>query len=135
MISFPFINSLRLANPICKIFLDLCSRLGVPVAPHKTLGPIPRSAIGFNLETLSMKKITLRELRSIIGKLQFSTIVVPHGTAFLRWLHDLTIGINKPFHLYVYLRALNCTSSIRLVFFPFLLWENHHTRNSRYGLA
>ena len=37
------------------------------------------------------KKVTLREQKSVLGKLQFSTIVVPHGTAFL------TKGITKPF--------------------------------------
>ena len=102
-------------------FLDLCSRMGIPVAPHKTFGPSQvLEFLGVQLdtiktqdalpsqknhdysksvvETLVKNKITLRELKSLIGKLQFCTIVVPHGTAFLRRLHDLTVGISKPFH-------------------------------------
>ena len=102
-------------------FLDLCSRMGIPVAPHKTFGPsqvleflgvqldtikmeaaLPSQKIHDYsksvIETLAKNKITLRELKSLIGKLQFCTIVVQHGTAFLRRLHDLTVGINKPFH-------------------------------------
>ena len=43
---------------------------------------------------------TLRELKSVIEKLQFSTMVIPAGRAFLRRLHNLTIGIKKP-HFYL----------------------------------
>ena len=43
-------------------------------------------------------KITLRELKSLIGKLQFATAVILPGKAFLRRLHDLTIGVKKPMY-------------------------------------
>ena len=108
-------------NKDLQFFLSLCSRLGIPVAPHKTLGPAQvLEFLGVQLDTINMqaelphqkiveysksveaitamKKVTLRELKSVLGKLQFSTIVVQHGTAFLRRLYDLTKGITKPFY-------------------------------------
>jgi hypothetical protein len=33
-----------------------------------------------------------------MGKLQFACAVITPGRAFLRRLHDCTIGIKKPFH-------------------------------------
>jgi hypothetical protein len=42
------------------------------------------------------KKITLRELQSIIGSLNFGCQVVASGRAFIRRLIDATIGIRKP---------------------------------------
>lgn len=52
-----------------------------------------------NIEhALQKHTIQLRDLKSIIGQLQFSTTVVPSGRAFLRRLHDLTIGLDKPFY-------------------------------------
>ena len=35
-------------------------------------------------------------MKSLIGKLQFTTSVVTSGRCFLRRLHDSTIGIRKP---------------------------------------
>ena len=43
-------------------------------------------------------KTTLKELRSLLGKLQFATSVVTPGRPFLRRLYDLTKGVTKPFH-------------------------------------
>jgi hypothetical protein len=52
-----------------------------------------------DIQTLTQKHtVQLRDLRSTIGKLQFATTVIPVGRAFLRRLHDLTIGIKKPFY-------------------------------------
>ena len=42
--------------------------------------------------------MTLRELQSIIGQLQYSTCVVTPGKAFLRRMINLTIGISKPYY-------------------------------------
>ena len=102
-------------------FLHLCRDLGVPIAQHKTEGPANvLTFLGLELDTLLMEarlpqdklvtytqdvanaltlsKISLRDLQSIIGKLQFATRVIPSGRAFLRRLHNLTIGIEKPFY-------------------------------------
>ena len=42
--------------------------------------------------------VTLRELKSLIGKLQFATSTIRGGRCFLRRLHDATIGKTSPFH-------------------------------------
>ena len=41
-------------------------------------------------------KCSLRELKSVIGKLTFVTKIVPAGRCFQRRLHDATIGRSKP---------------------------------------
>ena len=84
------------------------------VLPSQKIHDYSKSVI----ETLAKNKITLRELKSLIGKLQFCTIVVPHGTAFLRRLHDLTVGIKKThFISFVCLKGLNWTFSLGYVFY------------------
>lgn len=111
----------------CQYMLDcfrqLCNDIGVPIAEHKTEGPSQQlSFLGVDLNTIHMtaqlphekltkysseiilflgkSKCTLRELKSIIGMLQFATCVIPIGKCFLRRLHDATIGITKP-HYYI----------------------------------
>ena len=101
------------------LFLELCSYLGIPMAPEKTVGPSTvLSFAGIELDTvrsearlphdkvmrctsmlsdyLKRKKVTLRELQSLIGLLNFACSVVLPGRAFLRRLIDLTIGISRP---------------------------------------
>ena len=103
-------------------FIDLCNQLGVPLAPGKTVGP-PSSItfLGIILDAVRMEarlpddkllkaralfleftrkqKVTLKELQSLVGVLNFacSVVVVP-GRAFLRRLIDLTMGCFKPHH-------------------------------------
>lgn len=42
--------------------------------------------------------MTLKEVQSLTGHLNFACCVILPGTAFLRRLTDLTIGIQSPFH-------------------------------------
>ena len=97
-------------------FLSLCTYLGVAMAPEKTVGPENILAFaGIELDTLRMearlpldkttkcktlistflrrKKVTLREIQSLIGLLNFACSVVVPGRAFLRRLIDLTKGV------------------------------------------
>ena len=94
-------------------FIYLCQELGVPIARTKTAGPSQViTFLGIELDThlmiarlphakpdtyrediqnyMTHDKVTLRELKSIIGKLQFATTVVTPGRSFLRRLYDLT---------------------------------------------
>ena len=103
-------------------FLDLCDYLGIPMSPEKTVGPaVVLSFAGIELDTirsaarlpsdkvlrfvnllsafLTRKKVTLQELQSLIGLLNFACSVVLPGRAFLRRLIDLTVGIKRPQHL------------------------------------
>ena len=43
----------------------------------------------------SKQKVTLKELQSLIGVLNFACSVVVPGRAFLRRLIDLTMGVHK----------------------------------------
>jgi len=102
-------------------FTKLCNRLNIPLAPHKTQGPATTiTFLGIELDTIAMQArlppdkmttyiqavtdctsnptLTLRQLRSVIGQLQFATRVIPSGRPFLRRLHNLTIGRSIPFH-------------------------------------
>ena len=105
----------------CRINLDLCTYLGVLMAPEKTVGPENILVFaGIELDTLRMearlpldkttkcktlistflrrKKVTLREIQSLIGLLNFACSVVVPGPAFLRRLIDLTKGVKFPHH-------------------------------------
>ena len=112
------------------LFLALCSYLGIPMAPDKTVGPSTvLSFAGIELDTvhsearlsrdkvmrcvsllsdfLKRKKVTLRELQSLIGLLNFACSVVLPGRAFLRRLIDLTVGITRPQHMRTWLAFLS----------------------------
>ena len=100
-------------------FIHLCKTCEVPLAPGKTVGPSTRvtflgieldaeagiaaipqekiSAYAKNLATLTSKETcTVKELKSLIGKLQFTSCVITTGRCFLRRLHDKTIGKTSP---------------------------------------
>ena len=104
------------------LFLRLCSYLGIPMAPDKTVGPSTTlSFAGIELDSQSMearlprdkihkcttlisqflrrKKVTLQELQSLLGLLNFACAVVKPGRAFLKRLIDLTLGIRSAHHL------------------------------------
>ena len=100
-------------------FMDLCAKIGVPLAPGKTVGPTTAlQFLGVTLDSVSMEarlhedklarcqmllqsflnrqKVTPRELQSLIGVLNFACTVIIPGRAFLRRLIDLTLGISRP---------------------------------------
>ena len=110
-----------LSKELCQFYLDLflklCSYLGIPIAPGKTIGPATTICFA-GIDSISMearlplekvekcrtlllgfltrKKVTLKEIQSLTGVLNFACSVVKPGRAFLRRLIDLTIGIKSP---------------------------------------
>lgn len=118
---FLFIEPNKLScDRILSDFQNMCKMIGLPLAPDKTFGPeqiLP--FLGITLDTIKFearlppdkvshckeltqifktrKKVTLKELQSLVGTLQFATSVVCPGRPFLRRLIDLTIGVQKPF--------------------------------------
>ena len=87
-------------------FLAMCDDLGVPMAPEKTMGPSSvlcfagieldtdkmearlseeklRKWISLNYEFLKRKKVSLKEMQSLIGLLNFTCSVVIPGAAGL----------------------------------------------------
>ncbi|XP_033761537.1 uncharacterized protein LOC117343303 [Pecten maximus] len=102
-------------------FQKICKLLGVPLADNKTVGPCNvLTFLGVEFDTndmiirlpldklldlkekilgiLSLKKITLEKLQSLIGSLHFACRVVRPGRAFCRRLIDATRGIKQPKH-------------------------------------
>lgn len=111
--------------PICQDnlvrFLAFCSQIGVPIKEEKTehatavitfMGleldsnlmeaRLPQDKLiklRTQLTTVSKsRKVTLKELQSIIGLLNFCCQVVVPGRSFLRRLTDLTKNVSKPHH-------------------------------------
>ena len=114
-------SSSRQCQAYLDIFIDLCDYLGVPLAPEKTCGPattlsfagieldsiksearLPQEKISKCVETISIflsrNKVTLKDIQSLIGLLNFACSVIVPGRAFLRRLIDLTRGITKAHH-------------------------------------
>lgn len=101
------------------IFLAWAQSIGLPINPDKTVTPCTTiTFVGIELDSIAMearlpleklqkirsvlhsmrfrKKVTLQELQSVIGLLNFACRVVRPGRAFLRRLIDLTVGLTKP---------------------------------------
>ena len=112
-------QSLSSCDHQLKAFLGTCNDIGVPMAPEKTVGPsCVLSFAGIELDTNKMearlpndkltkcrsliqefickKKVTLQELQSLIGLLNFTCSVIVPGRTFLRRLINLTVGIKRP---------------------------------------
>ena len=102
-------------------FESICAELQVPLADDKKVGPVTSlTFLGLQIDTINMqvrvpqpkrdeleqllislsekKKVTLRELQSLLGSLSFLSRAVSPGRAFIRRLYDATAGITKPHH-------------------------------------
>ena len=102
-------------------FLSLCHLIGVPINNDKTVEPTTCIVfMGVELDSASMearlplekilkakdllnqfrncRKVTLRELQSLLGFLNFCCTVVRPGRCFLRRLTNLTINKHYPKH-------------------------------------
>jgi len=103
-------------------FHKICGFLGVPIAHEKTEGPVTKLVfLGLEINTieetvtipeaklnemkqkinrsLSRKKLSLKELQSIIGSLNFACRAVAPGRAFIRRLINGTKGISASHHM------------------------------------
>ena len=121
---FIFLSPSRsLCNLYLQQFFAMAEFLSIPVKRCKTVLPSTCVVVhGIEVDTLQMqarlprdkleaaiklvqsfrrrKKVTLRELQSLIGTLNFACKVIVPGRPFLRRLIDLTMGIVKPhFHI------------------------------------
>jgi hypothetical protein len=112
-------------SPLCQItldtFRDVCKTWGVPLAEDKTVEPVQiLTFLGIEFDTLKMelrlpsekiseikimlelfmhvRKVTLRQLQSLIGLLNFACQVIALGRAFCRRLIDATCGVRKAHH-------------------------------------
>ena len=127
--------------------LELAAELGIPIAPQKTVLPCTKlvflgielhsiimlaslpsdkiiSYAGDLLKIIEQEKITLRDLKSLIGKLQFATCVILPGRAFLRRMYDLTMGIKKPHY---FIRLTKDVKQDILLWHSFLIEYNGKT--------
>ncbi|XP_066431505.1 uncharacterized protein [Eleutherodactylus coqui] len=112
-------------SPVCANLLGtlqwVAKRFGVPLAPEKTEGPTTcLSFLGITIDSEAMecrlpeeklrnlqeelgaarvaKKITLKGLQSLLGKLNFACRIMPMGRVFSRRLAAATAGIRAPHH-------------------------------------
>lgn len=102
-------------------FEKMCASIGVPLAEGKTVGPtlilvflgLELNSILFQIQVpedklhklksslvslLQKKKVTLKELQSLVGLLNFCTRAIPVARAFNRRFYDAMCGLFKPFH-------------------------------------
>ena len=108
-------------NKGLQTFLTLCSKIGVPIAEEKTEGPhqiltflgieldsnvmearLPKDKLekGQKMisEFMTKEKVTLTELQSLTGFLNFTTSVILPGRPFLRKLINLSKGLRKHYY-------------------------------------
>ena len=113
-------NSLTCFHDLNK-FIVLSEELSIPMKHQKTCQPSTCITVhGIELDTINWearlpgdkvknmqsategirkcRSISLRQLQSVIGLLNFACKVISPGRAFLRRLINLTIGISKPSH-------------------------------------
>ena len=104
-----------------KTFQEVCKSWGVPLADDKTVEPVEvLTFLGVELDTIKMemrlpqdkiieltnrlkicldaKKVSLRDLQSLLGLLNFACQVVAPGRAFSRRLINATCKVTKPHH-------------------------------------
>ncbi|KAM3940651.1 uncharacterized protein RB166_000605 [Leptodactylus fuscus] len=109
----------------CLVLMHTVQRVadlfGVPLAPDKTEGPaVVMKFLGIELDSVRMesrlpadklgdlrdtvrlfqglRKVRLREVQSLLGKLNFACRIMPMGRVFCRRLAALTAGMRSPHH-------------------------------------
>lgn len=112
-------------SKVCSVLLHTMERVaqqfGVPLAPDKTEGPATVvKFLGIVLDSVAMecrlpldkvqdllavvgqvrrsKKVQLRQVQSLLGKLNFACRIIPMGRIFCRRLAQATAGVSVPHH-------------------------------------
>ncbi|KAK6175768.1 hypothetical protein SNE40_014161 [Patella caerulea] len=121
-------------------FLDIASHLAVPIKSSKTVLPTNKITIyGIEVDSqdmifrlpedkvvkirqalqdsLTRNKISFKQLQSLLGLLNFATLVVVPGRVFLRRLYDLTIGVKKNYYM---IRLTNAAKADLKVWYRFM---------------
>ena len=120
-----FIFAGKMGSQDCAIlmsqFMMLTGEIGVPIANEKTAGPTTRlTFLGFEIDTMDMtvripeakvnalldlvenflgrEKVTLQELQSLVGTLNFFCKAIRSSRAFIRRFYDAMCGGFKPHH-------------------------------------
>ena len=106
---------------IVNSFHEICDNLGIPLAKDKAVGPTTIiEYLGLQIDSvrqevsvppeklqsikakiedaLVRRKLTLKEMQSLIGSLSFICNAVAPGRPFIRRLIDLTCGVRKSWH-------------------------------------
>ena len=114
-------NSAASCASLLSAFSRICQVLGVPIAQEKTLGPVQAiTYLGLEIDTVAQqirvpstkvralcdkiytvlckRKISLVEVQSLVGSLNFVCRAISPGRAFLRRLIALSQGLLKPHH-------------------------------------
>ena len=130
-----------------RIFLRLCSDIGIPIANDKTVGPFTiLPFLGIELNTVSMSaslpqdkiekfmslinkflsssNVTLKELQSLNGMLNFACGIIAPARAFSRRMYNLSKGVTKSFHK---IKMTNSVKSDLKVWQEFLMSYNNRT--------
>ncbi|XP_060566992.1 uncharacterized protein LOC132725821 [Ruditapes philippinarum] len=89
---------------------------GIMIDTKSMIAKLPQNKVQALRSLLNMyrkqKKVTLRELQSLLGHLNFACRVIKPGRCFLRRLYDKTMGINSKHH---YIKLNNdCRADIQL---------------------
>lgn len=134
-------------NKLMNCFSSTCTELGIPLADDKSVGPvtvltflgleidseemlikIPQNKLDSLIETLEgfleKNRITLKELQSLVGSLNFFGKAIRSSRAFNRRFYDLTMHANKPHH---YIKLNNETKEDLRMWLRFLRSYNGKT--------
>ena len=101
-------------NNIMSVFKLVCTQIGMPVSPDKSEGPTQIiEFLGLTIDTIKMVVripkdkmqditlilVTMAELESLTGKLNFVTKAVPAGRSFTKRVYQSFQGIPKHRHI------------------------------------
>ncbi|VDH93448.1 Hypothetical predicted protein [Mytilus galloprovincialis] len=134
-----------------KLFQEVCNKIGIPLASDKTT--LPTTLLMFlgiefdtqNLimrlpneklvklsqkirDTLDSSKITLKDMQSLLGLLNFACKVVAPGRTFCRRLINSTIGVRKSYYKIRVNKQMKADLEVWLDFLKQYKWCNCNNR-------